>query len=111
MYLKTYLMIVLFIGVIQAKVYRKIPSVWAREELKELQPRAPFKCYSCTSGSKEACVKKEKECKQENPICLTATGMAYVLQCTDVAYYNTAKKDCEDFNCEVAYCTESLCNA
>ncbi|KAJ7379001.1 hypothetical protein OS493_018795 [Desmophyllum pertusum] len=109
MYLKTYLMIVLFIGVIQAKVYRKIPSVWAREELKELQPRAPFKCYSCLSGSKEAC--PEKECKQKDPVCLTVTGMGYILQCADMKYYFDAKKDCKDFGCEVAFCTESLCNA
>ncbi len=39
------------------------------------------------------------------------TGMAYVFQCADMEYYNKAEKDCEEFACDVSYCTESLCNA
>ncbi|KAL9984281.1 hypothetical protein ACROYT_G006556 [Oculina patagonica] len=115
MYLRTCLLIVLTIGIVQAKVYRRLPNFWAhaREELvKEPQVREEeFKCYSCLAGSKETCVKKEKVCKQESPVCMTATGMGYILQCADMEYYNQSKKDCEDFDCEVSYCTESLCNA
>ena len=69
-----------------------------------------FKCYSCHTNKKENCVKRERVCKQEEPICLEIIGVyGYVLQCSDMEYYNQATQDCEDF-CEVEYCTESLCN-
>ena len=42
---------------------------------------------------------------------MTTTGMAYILQCADMEYYEESKEYCDESKeCEVSYCTEPLCN-
>ena len=71
-----------------------------------------FKCYSCFAGNEETCENKEQVCKQQNYLCMTYTGIRYKeKRCVDIEEYNGLKDFCDATNdCEVSYCTQSLCN-
>ncbi|PFX18292.1 uncharacterized protein LOC111339742 [Stylophora pistillata] len=112
MYLKTCLLILLCLGLVQARVHRNIPNLFRKGFREELQVREALKCYSCHGSSSSDCEKKEKECKQDNPVCMKATksGSAYILQCASMEYYKQSVEDCSDGTCIVTKCETSLCN-
>ncbi|RMX41095.1 hypothetical protein pdam_00003244 [Pocillopora damicornis] len=111
MYLKTCLLILLCLGLIQARVYRKIPKLFRKGPAEELQVREVLKCYSCHGSNADTCDKKEKVCKQDY-VCMKAEipGYAYILQCASQAYYEQSVKDCSGGTCDVEKCDTSLCN-
>ena len=71
-----------------------------------------FKCYYCVAGNEKTCENQEEVCTQQNYVCMTYTQIGYIeKRCVHIEEYNGLKDICDATNdCEVSYCTQSLCN-